>query len=77
VPHRNERIGAASLGYKLKSLTTIAYPPLLFMFLTPHPIETLRARVKSVKIAILRMQRPLAWEPTKIRTLPERPVPRC
>ena len=36
---------------------------------TPHPIETLLAYVKSGEIAIPEIQRPFVWEPTKVRNL--------
>jgi len=36
---------------------------------TPHPIETLLAWVKSGEIAIPEIQRPFVWEPTKVRNL--------
>lgn len=36
---------------------------------TPHPIETLLAWVKSGEIAIPEIQRPFVWEATKVRNL--------
>lgn len=36
---------------------------------TPHPIETLLAWVKSDEIAIPEIQRPFVWEATKVRNL--------
>lgn len=36
---------------------------------TPHPIDTLLAWVKSGEIAIPEIQRPFVWEPTKVRNL--------
>jgi uncharacterized protein with ParB-like and HNH nuclease domain len=36
---------------------------------TPHPIETLLAWVKSREIAIPEIQRPFVWEPAKVRNL--------
>ena len=36
---------------------------------TPQPIETVLAWVKSGEIAIPEIQRPVVWEPTKVRNL--------
>ncbi len=36
---------------------------------TPHPIESLLTWVKSGEIAIPEIQRPFAWEATKVRNL--------
>ena len=36
---------------------------------TPHPIETILAWVKSGEIAIPEIQRPFVWEATKVRNL--------
>ncbi|MCS6939921.1 MAG: DUF262 domain-containing protein [Roseiflexaceae bacterium] len=36
---------------------------------TPHPIETLLAWVKSGEIAIPEIQRPFVWDATKVRNL--------
>lgn len=36
---------------------------------TPHPISTLLAWVRSGEIAIPEIQRPFVWEPTKVRNL--------
>lgn len=36
---------------------------------TPQPIDTVLAWVKSGEIAIPEIQRPFVWEPTKVRNL--------
>ena len=38
---------------------------------TPHPIETLLAWIKSGEIAIPEIQRPFVWDATKVRNLLE------